>query len=60
MKGDSATAIANARRWISAVFGRGLIVTERLFQPDHVIPAIPAPVLLAGLTERTERRPLSI
>lgn len=60
VKGDSATAIANARRSISAVFGRGLIVTERLFQPDHVIPAIPAPVLLAGLTERTERKPLSI
>lgn len=60
VKGDSASGIANARRSISPVFGRGIIVTNSLLDLEHDIPAVPAPVFVAALRERTERKPTSI
>lgn len=57
VKGDSARAVSSARKSIGAAFGRGLIVTASLLDLDHPIPAIPAPVFLAGLTEHLEREP---
>jgi uncharacterized protein len=60
VKGDSATTIANARRSISPVFGRGIIVTGSRLDLEHEIPTIPAPVFLAALRERPERKPTSI
>jgi predicted AAA+ superfamily ATPase len=60
VKSDSASSVANARRSISPVFGRGLIVTNSLIDLEHEIPAVPAPVFLAALRERVDRKPLSI
>jgi predicted AAA+ superfamily ATPase len=60
VKGNSAPAIANARRSLSAAFGRGIVVTASVFEPDEPIPAIPAPVLLAALKERPERKPIAV
>ncbi len=60
VKGDSASGVANARRSISPVFGRGVIVTNSLLDLDHEIPTVPAPVFVAALRERTERKPISI
>jgi uncharacterized protein len=60
VKGDSATAIANARRSIRPVFGRGLIVTGSRIDLEHEIPLVPAPVFMAVLRERPERRPTSL
>ena len=59
MKGDSRTAISNARKSIRSVFGRGIVATETLFEPDHDIPAIPVPVMLAALQASPERRIIS-
>lgn len=55
VKGDGSSGIANARKSISRVFGRGIIVTDSLLDLDHEIPAVPAPVFLATLRERPER-----
>jgi uncharacterized protein len=60
VKGDSASAISNARKSIGAAFGRGVIVTESVFDPDHAIPAVPVPVFLAALRERSERKPVAL
>jgi hypothetical protein len=60
VKGDSAKAISNARKSIGAAFGRGIIVTESLLDLEHPIPAVPAPLFLAALWERTERRPVTL
>jgi uncharacterized protein len=59
VKGDSASGVSNARRSISPVFGRGVIVTNSLLDLEHEIPAVPAPVFVAALRERTERKPIS-
>lgn len=58
VKGDNAPSIANARRSLRAAFGRGIVVTASVFEPDQRIPAIPAPVLLAALKEQPERKPI--
>lgn len=60
VKGDSTKAISNARKSIGAAFGRGIIVTESLLDLEHPIPAVPAPLFLAALWERTERRPVTL
>ncbi len=60
VKGDSLSSIANARRSISPVFGRGVIVTSSRLHLDHEIPTVPAPVFLAALRERSERNPTSL
>ena len=60
VKGDSISAIANARRSISPVFGRGVIVTSSRLDLEHEIPTVPAPIFLAALRERPERKPTSI
>lgn len=60
VKGDSASGIANARRSIGPVFGRGVIVTNSLLDLEHEIPTVPAPIFVAALRERVERRPISI
>jgi len=60
VKGDSASAIANARRSISAAFGRGIIVTRSRLDLENPIPTIPIPVFLAALRERPERKPIAL
>lgn len=60
VKGDSASAVANARRSIGPVFGRGVIVTGSRLDLGHEIPTVPAPIFLAALRERPERKPTSI
>lgn len=60
VKGDSTKGISNARRSISPVFGRGMIVTNSLLDLEHEIPAVPAPLFVAALRERTVRKPISI
>lgn len=55
VKGDNPTGISNSRKSIRRVFGRGIIATDTLFQPDALIPAIPVAVLLALLRERPTR-----
>jgi predicted AAA+ superfamily ATPase len=60
VKGDSASTIANARRSISPVFGRGVIVTGSRLDLEHEIPTVPAPIFLAALRERPQRKPTSI
>ena len=60
VKGDSTSGVANARRSISPVFGRGVIVTNSLLDLEHDIPTVPAPVFMAALRERPERKPTSI
>jgi predicted AAA+ superfamily ATPase len=60
VKGDSARQIANARKSLGSAFGRGLVVTESLLDLEHRIPAVPVPVFLALLAERSERKPVSI
>lgn len=60
VRGDSLGAIANARRSISPVFGRGVIVTASRIDLDHEIPAVSVPIFLAALRERPERKPISM
>jgi len=60
VKGDSSSAIANARRSISSAFGRGMIVTNSRLDLEHGIPTVPASLFLASLGERPERKPTSI
>lgn len=60
IKGDSRTAIANARRSIAPVFERGVIVTDSLLDLDQPIRAVPVHVFLAALRDRPERKPFSI
>jgi len=60
VKGDSSSAIANARRSISSAFGRGVIVTDSRLDLEHGIPTVPASLFLAALGERPERKPTSI
>jgi uncharacterized protein len=60
VKGDSSRGISNARRSISPVFGRGIIVTNSLLDLEHEIPAVPAPLFVAALRERPVRKPMSI
>lgn len=36
-------------------FGEGVVVSRTLFDPSGEVPVIPAPVLLAGLTEVPQR-----
>jgi uncharacterized protein len=60
VKGDSASAIANARRSIRPVFGKGIIVTTSRLDLAHEIPTVPAPLFLAALHERPERKPTSL
>lgn len=55
VKGDSRTGIANSRKSIRPVFGRGLIATDTLLDLEADIPAIPTAVLLALLPERPAR-----
>ena len=55
VKGDSRTGIANARKSIRPVFGRGLIATDTLLDLESDIPAIPTAVLLALLPDRPAR-----
>lgn len=60
VKGDSRNGVVNARRSISPVFGRGVIVTSSLLDLEHEILAVPAAIFVAALRERTERKPISI
>jgi hypothetical protein len=60
VKGDSTSQIANARKSMGAAFGRGLVITESHLDLEHRIPAVPAPVFLALLPERVERKPVSL
>jgi len=60
VKGDASRNVGNARKSISRAFGRGIIVTESLLDLEHEIPAVPAPVFLAALRERPERRSTSL
>ncbi len=60
VKGDSRGTIGNARRSISAAFGRGLIVTASRLDLDHEIPTVSAPIFLAALRDRPERKPISV
>lgn len=60
VKGDSNKGISNARRSISPVFGRGMIVTDSLLDLEHDIPAVPAPLFVAALRERPVRKPISL
>jgi uncharacterized protein len=55
VKGDSRTAISNARKSILPVFGRGLILTDTVLDLESDIPAIPTAVFLALLPERPMR-----
>lgn len=59
VKGNSSASISNARKSISRAFGRGIIVTESHFDLENKIPALPAPVFLAVLRERPERKSAS-
>lgn len=56
VKGDSSSSVGNARKSISRAFGRGIIVVDSLLDLEHEIPAVPAPVFLAVLRERPERK----
>jgi predicted AAA+ superfamily ATPase len=60
VKGDSRGTIGNARRSISAAFGRGVIVTASRLDLDHEIPTVSAPIFLAALRDRPERKPISM
>lgn len=56
VKGDGKRGLAAARQSIAHSFGRGIIVSRTVFDPDPTIPTIPAAVFLATLGERTQRR----
>lgn len=60
VKGDSTRGISKARRSISPVFGRGIIVTNSLLDLEHEIPTVPVPLFVAALRERPVRKPMSI
>ncbi|MEX0893698.1 MAG: ATP-binding protein [Gemmatimonadota bacterium] len=60
VKGDARAALGNARKSIGRAFGRGVVVTERHLDLDNNIPAVPAPVFLAVLRERPERKSASL
>jgi hypothetical protein len=55
VKGDAPAAIRNAVLSIRRSFGRGIVATRTVFEPESNVPLIPVPVLLAALRERTER-----
>lgn len=55
VKGDNDSRIAHARLAIRKSFGEGVVVSRTLFDPSGEVPVIPAPVLLAGLTEVPQR-----
>ncbi len=55
VEGDSRRGISAARPSMRRSFGRGIVVTGRVFEPEE-IPAIPIGVFLAGLAPRAERK----
>jgi hypothetical protein len=59
VKGDNRSNIARARESIRKTFGRGIVATSTVFEPDADVPAIPAAVILAGLEDRPVRLPLA-
>ena len=56
VKGDSRTGIASAVASMERSFGRGVVATRTHFEVRGNVVLVPMAVLLAGLTERTERR----
>jgi uncharacterized protein len=59
VKGDNGARVSRARLAISKAFGEGIVATRTVFEPEGDVPALPVPMLLAGLTE-TPRRDLAI
>lgn len=55
VKGDGRTAIGNARKAISRSFGSGIVTSRTVLDLEGDVPVIPAPVLLAGLSETHAR-----
>lgn len=55
VKGDSRRAISAARLSMRRTFGKGIVVTRGVFDPDE-IPALPLGIFLAGLAPRAERQ----
>lgn len=56
VKGDASAGIGAAVSAMRRTFKRGIVVTRTVFDPRDDILIVPAPVFLAGLPERTERR----
>lgn len=55
VKGDSSAEIKGAASSIRQSFGKGIIVSRNVFEPDGDIPVLPVYLFLAGLQERAER-----
>jgi predicted AAA+ superfamily ATPase len=56
VKGDSRSGVASAVASIRRAFGRGMVISRTRLERHGDVLVVPAAVLLAGLTERTERR----
>jgi predicted AAA+ superfamily ATPase len=56
VKGDAARGIANAVASLERAFGYGVVVTRETLAWHGQVGVIPAPIFLAGLAERSERR----
>ena len=56
VKGDNGARIGHARLAIQRAFGQGIVASQSVFEPSEQVPVIPVPVLLAGLSEVSQRR----
>ena len=56
VKGDGAAELSGAVSSIRRSFGRGIVATRTVFDPDGDVPLIPVPILLLALRDRSERR----
>jgi predicted AAA+ superfamily ATPase len=55
VKGGSDSRIGHARLAITKAFGKGIVATRGVFDPEGDVPVLPIPDLLAGLAESPRR-----